>query len=182
MQLKPKSNSVITTVWDQDTGTIKFTVLGVGDLVVDLTKLHEDVKVDALYHGVTQRVSDRAAMSRDTVTGKPASPQAKFDSMQEYVTHLESGSPDWKMSGGGFGGENSITLRAIAKVKGYDYATAEKFVALFAAKQFEGDTKKCLAYLRTGATVQEAILELRKAAMPAAAIDADKALTEEFGE
>jgi len=67
-----KSNSVIThEIGDQ---RITFTVVGVGDMVMDLTKLNTAIIQRAAMHGMIQRISDAAAISRDPENGNPSTP------------------------------------------------------------------------------------------------------------
>jgi len=189
MQTKAKSNSVVTTQLLEN-GHLQITVLGAGKLDFDPAKAHEDCRKRAEVHGWIQRLSDRAAKPRDTETGRPATPQDKYDAIAELVAHYMSGTGDWSMSGQGGGGK-SITIEAIARLRGVDYATAEEFVAKYASAKrkmpdgtemsFGGDTKAALAFLRDGKRVQEAIAAIRAERAPKAKVDADEAL-EELGE
>ncbi len=95
----------------------------------------------------------------------------------ELVAHYETGTEEWAMRSGG-GGGTSITLQAVARVRGCTYEEAEASVARYAESHYKGDTKAALAFLRTGAKVGEAILAIRAANQPKPAIDADNALTE----
>lgn len=176
MKSRIKSNSVVTTQLNED-GTLTFNVLGAGLIVFDPTKADQSNRLHAELHGWKQRISDAAAISRDEETGKPASPQEKLDAMRELVAHYESGLAEWSRVGQGGGGK-SLTIEAIASIKGIEYDQAEEYVADFAAKKYAGDTKKALAFLRTGSRVAEKMEEMRKARMPAPKVDADAALDE----
>ena len=153
----------------------------------DPAKAHEDCRKRAEVHGWIQRLSDRAAKPRDTKTGRAATAGEKFAAIQELVEHYLSGSADWSMAGQGGGGK-SLTVEAIARVKGIGYAEAEAFVEQFARGKrkmpdgsfmsYGGDTKAALAYLRDGKRVQEAMAELRAERAPQAKVDADEALEE----
>lgn len=75
--------------------TIVFTVKGAGELKLNMTDVHEANRVRAMGHGFVQRVSDAAAIARDTKTGKSATPEEKLAAMKRLVDHYESGAEGW---------------------------------------------------------------------------------------
>jgi hypothetical protein len=181
MQTKPKSNSIIThTVRELDDGNIEITfhVKDAGDVVLNTKHLHDDIMQRAAVHGLIQRISDAAAKSRDEVTGKPASTQEKRDSMADLVAYYHTGTKEWKRAGTGEGGGKSITIEAIARIKSISYEMATDYAERYAKAKFEGNTKKCLAFLRTGKQVMEAIAAIRAERQTAPVVDADAALDE----
>lgn len=93
--MNTKANSVITHSISPANDEIAFAVLGVGVIRMDLTAIHGDIMRHAAIHGMIQRISDAAAISRDPETGKPASAQDKFDAMSRLVAHYESGTSEW---------------------------------------------------------------------------------------
>ena len=106
-----KSNSVIT---HSVTGNvITFNVIGFGALKFDTDKVSNECANHAALHGFVQRISDAAAMSRDPKTGKPATPQEKYDAMAALVAHYESGTPEWSRVRAGDGSPKGQTLRAL---------------------------------------------------------------------
>src|SRR5258708_13605633 len=159
MQSKAKTNSVITTSLDEK-GNPTWQVLGVEKpITLHLGKVAQSMRARAEVHGWFQRGSDGAALSRDQVTGKPASAQDKYEAIAELVAHYETGTEQWAMRSAG-GGGTSITLQAVARVRGCTYEEAEASVARYAESHYKGDTKAALAFLRTGAKVGEAILAI----------------------
>jgi hypothetical protein len=92
---KPKSNSVITTSVNEALTRIEFTVKDAGTLVLDLERLHRAILARATVHGMTQRISDAAAISRNPETGKPASAMDKLSAMRALVDHYQSGTEEW---------------------------------------------------------------------------------------
>ena|ERR1700740_706466 len=144
MNAKAKSNSIITTQIPEGTNTIVFTVKGAGGanehgqatdatLTLDLLKVAESVKARATIHGFIQRVSDKAAISRNTENGQPATPQEKFEAMKGLVDHFMSGSEEWAPSRAGGsgrkpGGLDIIVLQAVAEVTGKDVAAVRGMV------------------------------------------------------
>jgi hypothetical protein len=119
---KVKANSVIThEVIEVDGGAIgvKFKVKDAGEVELDLTKVSAANQRRAMVHGFVQRVSDRAAISRDTKTGASASPAEKLEAMQELVEHLNSGAESWSMGREGGGGASldvALLVSALCEV------------------------------------------------------------------
>lgn len=174
--MKVKAGSVIA-VNRMEGGLIKIEVKDQPDIIFDEKKASEANREYARFNGWKQRFVDSAALSKDTSNGAPASPREKWEAMKELVDFYHEGGEIWARTGTGEG-QKSITVEAIAKVKGLTFEQAEAEVTAFAAKRYEGDTKKALAFLRTGERVMAAMDEIRKARMPAAKVDADQALAE----
>ena len=104
MITKPKSNSIVTT--ELADNIIIFNVQGAGSLNLDMAVVDKEILKRAAIHGLVQRISDAAAMSRDTDTGQPATPADKFERMKELVDYYNSGAAEWrrvKASGAGAG-------------------------------------------------------------------------------
>lgn len=94
MQSKPRSNSVVThTILAAN--LIEFNVLGVGPIRFDVSKVAEQNRERAMLHGFVQRISDRAAISRDPLTGQPATASDKHAAMKALVEYYETGAPEW---------------------------------------------------------------------------------------
>lgn len=120
---KPKSNSVITTELIKGDGITKpvivFKVKDAGETRLELAKCHLAILDRACIHGLVQKVSDAAALSRDTKTGKSATPGDKLAAMMKVVEHLTSGSEEWNMKregGGGPGLETQLLVKALCEV------------------------------------------------------------------
>lgn len=179
MQVKAKSNSVIThRLEGRD---IIFVVKDAGEVKLEMGNLSTAILERAAIHGMIQRISDAAALGRDTETGASASPRDKLEAMRKLVEYYQSGTEEWKRSGSGEGGGNSITLEAVAQVKGWTYEQAEAEVAKAATKRGI-EVKKVLAELRGAKAIREAIEAIRaKRAGPVKA-DADALLAEMGGE
>lgn len=102
---------------EQVTGIV-FVVKDVGESELKLAQVSEANKVRAVVHGFTQRCSDRAAISRDTKTGKPASAKDKFDAIDELVQHYNSGAEVWSTAregGGGPSAETGLLITALCE-------------------------------------------------------------------
>lgn len=167
MQSKPKANSIITSAYDEERNVLVFTVLGEGDVELDLNKVHEANMRRAAIHGWNQRIPDAAAIGTTDKDGvvipKAERTRIKFERMNELCRHYESGTEEWSRKGDGSatGGGRSITLEAIARVKGWDYQKAADMVEVHAKMHFGGDTKKALAFFRTGEKVKAAMQAIR---------------------
>jgi hypothetical protein len=68
----------------------------------------------AFYHGVKQKVSDGAAIEKDTETGKPATNAEKKAAMQKIVENLYAG--QWVMRASGDSDE-TLTFEAAVRMK-----------------------------------------------------------------
>lgn len=171
---KRKGNSVVTVTYTDD-GKMQIDVLGAGSILFDKAKASRECRAHAEDHGWEQRLRDAAAISRDDETGKPATPADKFARVQALADYYMTGATEWARVGHG-GGGRSITIEAIARVKGMEYEAVEAEVAEFAKKKYAGDTKKALAFLREGKRVMEAIAAIRAERQTAPKVDADAAL------
>lgn len=116
MVTKPKSNSVVTHgIESQGLGgtILHFNVLGVGALHLNMDNVSGEVRVHAAIHGMIQRISDAAAISRNPDTGKPATAQEKFDRMATLIEHYNSGTSEWSRVGQGGGNKGGYLFRAL---------------------------------------------------------------------
>jgi len=172
---KKRANAVVTM--EQADNVLVFNVLGAGSLKLDMTKIHADILQRAAIHGLKQRISDAAALSCDPDTGKPATAQEKFESMQELVEYYNSGATDWsrKSSGGGVARVGKV-LTAMSRAYGWgDEEKAKAYVEATATKR--GITyEKALAIWRGADKI---VAELAKmAAESPSKVDADTLLGE----
>ena len=134
-QAKAKTNSTITTQWSGDILTIE--VLGAGALMFDRTLASAANRDQAEKHGWTQRLCDRAAKGRDSKTGQPASPQLKYNAIEELLKHYESGEVAWKMSGGA--AEGGMLFEALCEM--YEGRKTEEQVRKFLDSRSESQVK-----------------------------------------
>ena len=178
-----KENQHVQPVVDTENGTVTFRTRGMPDLVLHWNKLHPKVQMRAGLAGMAQvRIVDAAAVGvADRKTGAII-PEAerialKHERMARLVAHYESGTEDWSRVSEG-GGGRSITVEAIARVKGMTYDAAEAECERIADLHHGGDTKKALAFLRGAGAVQRAMAEIRGERTKAPVVDADKALAE----
>lgn len=187
MQAKPKSNSVITHTLRED-GAIVFSVRGAGpngqspaELVLDPKALSEKNRERAMIHGLVQKVSDRAALSRNTTNGASATPQEKLAAMKGLVDFLMTGTTEWAPAreGGGRGptGLDPILVAAVAEHTGRTREEVLDLVAKGAEKK--GVTKAVFLGALGGATAIKPIVErMREEQKKGLDVDGDDLLTD----
>jgi hypothetical protein len=112
---------------------IRFAASGAGHRDLDTRKLSEIVKKHAMFHGLVQRVSDRAAISRDEKSGKSATPAEKLAAMNELIEFYEAGGDEWAMQRSGVGTTDGKILAAALK-RAYPHLTDEKVTEFLKGK------------------------------------------------
>lgn len=168
--MKAKSNSVITHSVSPDNDEIAFDVLGVGVIRMDITAIHGEIMKKAAIHGMIQRISDAAAISRDPRTGEAATRQDKYDAMQRLVNHYESGTSEWsRRPVAGEGKSGGLLFKALC-IMSAETKTADDIREWMSAK-----TKAQLTALRNSPKVAAIISELRPASIE---VDADALMDE----
>jgi hypothetical protein len=120
----------------QSGDSLTFTVAGAGEIILNVADIHPAVMRRAAIHGLTQRIADAAALSRNPDNGQPASPADKLAAMARLVDHYNTGTDQWglRASGGG-GAEGGLTVRALAAVLGVSVADADARVTTAAEKR-----------------------------------------------
>lgn len=165
MQTKAKSNSVITSGLVDDGGLpttslvgamgLRFSVQGAGETILWLRKVSESNRQRAMVHGLVQKISDKAAIPRDTKTGLSATPEAKLAAMARLVEHLNSGSEDWSLRVAAEPRESSVDL-LIKSLKELGFVESEASEA-----KVRGLTKAQRTALELRKDVSEKLVELR---------------------
>lgn len=117
---------------------VLFKVAGVGQLELELAKLSAEVRESAMVHGLLQRIGDAAALSRDTKSGKSASPEEKFKAMQALVEHYNSGATSWTLSGGARRPSDEVRLLIEALCEAYP-GKPESELRAWVGKRSKGD-------------------------------------------
>jgi hypothetical protein len=125
VRTQAKSNSVVT----QELVEVEGQVLGIMFKVkageqtltttLELEKMSESNRKRALLHWLVQRVSDRAAIARNTESGKSATPEEKFNAMRELVEFYNTGTEEWAIAGKGPGPSAELTLLVNALCEAY---------------------------------------------------------------
>lgn len=185
MQTKPKANSIVTTALSADGTAIEWKVRGAGPAGTDagfelrLDAVSEANKRRAMLHGFVQRITDKAAMARSTVTGMAAAPIDKYNAMKALAEHYGSGSADWSPARAeGAVGLDSITLAAVVEATG---KTTEEVRSMIDAGAAKAGVKPSayLAALGSSKLVAPIVARIRG---EQAGIDGDDLLADMMGE
>lgn len=185
-QAKAKSNSVVTTVWENS--ILSISVLGAGTILFDMDKASTANRDAAEKHGWVQRLCDRAAIgapTRAAGTGEQdwlgqlaAHKLAKFNAIQELASYYESGDVAWKMTGTG---ERDAGLFFTALCEFRSKVSPEKLAAHVKSLDKDG-----LAALKAVPGIVDIMNRLRKERVSkvdtGAALGALDALSEEEGD
>jgi len=164
---KVKSNSVITVT--QLDGKLVFTVLNAGTLTFDPDAASAENRARAMMHGFKQRISDGAAIPRDTDTGASATPQEKMEAMQRLASHYESGATEWairvaaSVDGETIGQWVARAMVHLGKARDLDHAKAR--IQAYADKSHGGQMGPARKKLAEAGDIAQAILELKSAAV-----------------
>jgi hypothetical protein len=125
MNDKPKSNSVVTSKWDDDAQRLIINVIGAGEVHFCPSRAAQICRDYAEIHGWTQRLSNAAAIPKDKVTGAAATAAQKYEAIVRLRDHYESGTDDWDLTARPRGPQfDQWTVRAVAALKSIDYAAA----------------------------------------------------------
>jgi len=83
-------------------------------LALDITTLSEELKTEAIFHGLKQKLCDAAAISCNPETGKPATVEDKYQAVLEVYNRLvnDGGWNKTRESGAG-GGSGGQLFRAL---------------------------------------------------------------------
>lgn len=117
-----RENAVVQVDELADGQGLVFTVPNVGKFEVRLGSLSQAIKDRATLHGMKQRISDKAAIPRNTTTGLSATPAEKFEAMRALAEHYSSGTDQWELRGKagprGPSDQTQLILRALAVIQG----------------------------------------------------------------
>jgi len=130
-------NNQVVSFTQNDDGTQIFKV-GAQSITFHPDLVSPANRTRAELHGWKQRISDKAALSRDPKTGKSASAEDKFRAVAAIIAHYEAGGDSWDMprvGGGGGRSEASYILEALANIQGLDVETMTARVAEMAEKR-----------------------------------------------
>ena len=116
-----------------------FSVKNAGEARLPLLLVSQANLDRAVIHGLTQKVSDAAAIPRDTKTGKSAQPLDKLAAMRKVVEHFASGSENWNLAreGGGAGPSMDVKLLATELCEVYPKKTLDEMLKWVRARSSE---------------------------------------------
>lgn len=98
-----------------ENNVLSFIVDGAGSITIDLAELPSEIRDRAMIHGLTQKVSDAAAIAKaELPESEVEAAKVKFSAMQAVAQRLIDG--DWsKRSGDGVGPVAGVIFRAFAE-------------------------------------------------------------------
>lgn len=181
-----RENQQVQPMISDDFQRVEFMIAdGAEPLVLHMDRLHPDIIRRAAAVGMAQvRIVDAAAVSRANDDGELKTKEEilaeKRSKMADLIAHYETGTEEWSRVRTGGGGGKSLTVEAIARVKGVTYETALEWVDKHAEKTGI-DRKKALAKLREARAVADAMRQIRDERAPKPKADSN-ALLEELGQ
>ena len=147
------------------------------EIVIDANTLSEEIRNQALLHGLKQKLVDAAAISRNLDTGASASVDDKYNAVRKIADRLTADGAKWN-EGRAAGSEpsptagvNNILLRALMKMTGRDMDYVKSYLG--------AKTKEQRAALRKNPRVVQIMAEL-SAATVVNGVNTDE-LLEELG-
>lgn len=143
-------------------GNLNVKVTGVGEFVFDRSKTSIECRHVAEMKGWKFTLEDSAALSRDTETGKSATPEEKFAAIKAIADHYMSGVTVWgrARAAGGAVDDAGMVVLALARVKECDVDAANAMIERMMVKKAI-ERKAVLANLRTNPAIVKAVGEIR---------------------
>jgi hypothetical protein len=157
---------------------------GLPSFTFDPEKASATNRARAIKMGFKQRISNAAALSRDTETGESASSEEKRANMLRMAEHLESGSDEWELrvSVGPKKDDPGLLRAAIMRATGKDEAGVAALIVATMAKRGVDETAALKVWqdAKQVITAKAEIIAERAAAKAAASKgqDADDLLAE----
>ena len=127
-------------------------------LKVTAGMLSADIRAAGLVHGLKQKLVDAAAISRDPLTGKPATIDTKYTAVKEVFDRITGVNPTWNKvrgEGGGSTGSGGLLYRALVRL--YDGVQTPEQVR----KYLDGLNAEQQAALRGNKKVAPVILAIK---------------------
>ena len=110
------SKKTQTAVSAAITGTVLTFTFGNGDgLTIDAAQLSEQIRTDAMMHGLKQKLGDGAAIPRNTETGRAATIEEKAAAIKAIAARIMAG--EWNAVARGTGeGSGGLLFRALMRM------------------------------------------------------------------
>lgn len=174
-----RKNATITV---ESTETeIVFNVVGQDrPLTLNVAELSESVRSHAMLHGLIQKVSDAAALSKND-DGTPADPADKFAAMSTAVTRLMEG--NWKKPAGEVTQPTGLIFRAYYTVICAAMKAAKKPIPDEAVlrEMYDRKDRSAQLALRNNPDIAAEITRLKSANVKTSTVDTDSLLGELSG-
>lgn len=176
-----RKNATITITTSDDGSTINFHVIGTTDaLIINRHTLAASVREQAEIHGLIQKVSDAAALSKND-DGTPADPADKFAAMSTVVTRLLEG--NWKKPAGEVTQPTGLIFRAYYTVICAAMTSAKKPVPdeSVLREMYDRKDRSAQLALRNNPDIAAEITRLKSANVKTSTVDTDSLLGELSG-
>ena len=85
-------------------------------LVCDTDKFNDTIALSSKIHGTKQKLVDAAAISRDPVTGKPATIETKYEAVKEVFDRITSPDGTWNKIREGGNNSGGLLLTALVRL------------------------------------------------------------------
>ena len=121
----PRKNAIVSVLHSED-GLITFNVVGAGAIPFNPSTLSDDVRNRAMVHGLVQKITDAAAISKSELTGDPATDaETKYQAMLAVADRLSAG--EWRAArGDGSAPVAGVIYRAFREYVCNQFAAADK--------------------------------------------------------
>lgn len=172
-----RKNSIISSVYEGD--TLTFAVEGAGEFSLLLSDLSDDIRHEALVHGLRQKISDGAAIPRDQLPDDPTeAAKVKFAAMSEIADRLRNG--EWSARrGDGSAPVAGIIYRAFEE---WAMARAAEKGATLSSEQvrasYDARDRAAQLALRNVPAIADIIARMKAERGGASSVDADAILAD----
>ena len=172
-----RKNSIISSAYEGD--TLTFTVEGAGEFSVNISELSDDIRNEALVHGLRQKVSDGAAIPKDQLPENPVeAARLKFAAMSDIADRLRNG--EWSARwGDGSAPVAGIIYRAFEE---WALARAAEKGATLTPEQvrasYDAKDRSAQLALRNVPAIADIIARMKAERGGAANVDADAILAD----
>lgn len=111
--------------------TLKLSFANGEELTIHASLLSDQIRTDAMMHGLKQKLVDAAAISRNPDTGASATINDKYDAVREIYDRITSPDGTWnKIRGDGSGMAGAgLLVRALVQLSGKTKDAIEQFLA-----------------------------------------------------
>jgi len=116
--MKAKNQERIQAEVNEVNQTITF-ILGEKEKSLEIGILSEEIKNQALFHGLKQKIGDAAAIPRNELTGKSATTEEKWQAISEMIDRLSNGI--WNVGREGGSNISILLIKAL-----YEFYKGEK--------------------------------------------------------
>ena len=184
MTNETKRVPVVTTEFDEQTGEMSVVFSDGRRHSFLLEDIAPEIRLRATVHGFNAKLVDAAAIARDTMTGRAATLETKYQAVMEVFTRItDTIAPMWnKVREGAGGGNGNLLVAAIVRL--YNGRKTEEQIRAYLATLTDAQKQALRTDGRIAPVIAEIKAEREVAKGKAAGIDSRTVLAglEEFGE